>query len=76
MSVMDTARTPNAVLAGGPLHQLPEEARLCFVTDTDDQFKLSLGNRYEHYTRSPETIQHALGVLRVYRWTRSTFVAE
>lgn len=72
---MSPATRPNAILEGGP-SLLPTEERLRFVADQQASLKLPRGNRYEHFRRSPDTVQHELGVLQVYTWTGSTFVAE
>lgn len=69
-------RTPNAFLVGGPLGAVTETDRVCFVEESAESLKLDRGNRYEHYSRSPETLEHETGLLRVYTWTGSTFVAE
>ena len=73
---MSVATTPNAVLAGGPAHSLPEAERLRHITSSESKLKLLRGNRYEHFQRTAETILHELGELRVFAWIGSTYVAE
>ncbi|MEU2826384.1 DUF5988 family protein [Streptomyces sp. HNA39] len=66
---------PNAILQGGST--VPDEERVRFVEDTQDTFKLFLGNRYEHYRPTGTTRTHQDGSdLLVFEWMYRTYVAE
>ncbi len=38
--------------------------------------KLPRGNHYAHLAPTAETVAHGERALRVFRWTRTTYVAE
>jgi hypothetical protein len=68
-------RAPNVILRGGPV-QVTEAHRLRHVTDIETTLKIPLGHAYEHFRPTPETVEHEKGWLRVFEWTRRTYVAE
>ena len=73
---MTVATNPNAILTGGPAESLPDTDRIRSVAVSDINLKVLRGNRYEHFERTPEVIQHELGELSVFSWTGVTYVAE
>ena len=73
---MTVATNPNAILIGGPAAGLPETDRIRSVAVSDTNLKVLHGNRYEHFRRTAEVVQHELGELSVFSWTGVTYVAE
>ncbi|MET7467472.1 DUF5988 family protein [Micromonospora sp. NPDC005686] len=67
---------PNTILLGCPTANFPETAQIRSTADSEQIVKVLNGNRYEHFRRTPEVIQHRLGDLSVFTWTGSTYVAE
>ncbi|WP_254392809.1 DUF5988 family protein [Streptomyces buecherae] len=67
--------TPNALLRGGPVH-LADEARTRHVDERQSHLKLSMGNCYEHFRATQETVSQHGAVLRVFDWEGRTYVAE
>lgn len=67
---------PNVILSGGPVDRLPEHQRIRYVADETDSVKVLMGNRYEHWAPSEQKVTHAQGELRVFHWSRYTYVAE
>ncbi|GAB2926551.1 DUF5988 family protein [Streptomyces mayteni] len=66
---------PNVLLRGGPVH-LPARLRLRHVGDVADTLKLPVGNAYEHFRPTTETVEKDGERLRVFEWVRRTYVAE
>ncbi|ONK10107.1 DUF5988 family protein [Streptomyces sp. MP131-18] len=66
---------PNVLLRGGPV-EVPEQKRTCYVGDVEQPVKVSLGNAYEHFLPTRETVEHEGATLTVYEWSRRTYVAE
>ncbi len=54
----------------------PTHLRVRYLQDCTDRYKLFLGNRYEHFEPSAETVSFGGDDLRVFIWTRRTYVAE
>ncbi|MEU3693359.1 MULTISPECIES: DUF5988 family protein [Streptomyces] len=66
---------PNVILQGG--RAVPDQERVRYVENTEDTFKLFLGNRYEHYRANGSTHAHHDGRgLLVFEWMYRTYVAE
>ncbi|GKQ41830.1 DUF5988 family protein [Streptomyces sp. A012304] len=72
--VMPTV-APNVFLRGGPAW-LPEEERTRHAADVQDNLKLLIGNAYEHFEPTAETEERDGVRLRVFEWTRRTYLAE
>lgn len=66
----------NVILRGGPAADLPDHERIRYVPDPGATLKLARGNHYAHFTPTTETVPHGERALRVFRWTRTTYVAE
>ncbi|MEU3959527.1 DUF5988 family protein [Streptomyces buecherae] len=66
----------NIILRGGPAEDLPDHERVRYVPDPGSMFKLPRGNHYAHFAPTTETVAHGEHALRVFRWTRTTYVAE
>ncbi|RBM18543.1 DUF5988 family protein [Streptomyces sp. PT12] len=66
---------PNVILRGGPLERADPQ-RLRHVRDTEMTLKIPVGNAYEHFHPTPETVLHDGSELRVFEWARRTYVAE
>ncbi|WP_165985272.1 DUF5988 family protein [Streptomyces sp. YIM 98790] len=66
---------PNVLLRGGPdrLHGVPRVHR---ADDSGATLKLACGNAYEHFEPTSETVEHEGHLLRVFRWSRRTYMAE
>ncbi|HXR69794.1 DUF5988 family protein [Actinocrinis sp.] len=67
---------PNAFLRGIPVSLLIDGARERRVDEVDENLKLFMGNRHEHFRPLAETVTIGGRELRVFEWTHSTFVAE
>lgn len=65
----------NAMLRGGPTH-VPTQVRVCRVDDVESTLKLSVGNGYDHFVPTPEIVEQDGCRLRVFEWTRRTYIAE
>lgn len=74
-SISSTDPTPNVILLGGP-PQVGDTERMQYVADVETTLKLPLGNAYEHFEPTPETTEHQGRLLRVFQWSRRTYVAE
>ncbi|MFT2018184.1 DUF5988 family protein [Streptomyces sp. 796.1] len=72
---MPTTSPPNALLRGGPA-QLADEARTRHVAADQSHLKLPMGNCYEHFRATQETVSHQGEELRVFAWEGRTYVAE
>ncbi len=66
---------PNVILRGGPV-QVARDKRVRYVVDIESPVKLPVGNAYEHFRPTPETVEHEGVSLRVFEWSRRTYVAE
>ncbi len=73
---MDPFSPPNAILQGGPAQDLPEHERILFVDESQHIVKVQRGNRYEHFQNLGQTVHRHSTLLRVFEWTRRTYVAE
>ncbi|BAG22909.1 DUF5988 family protein [Streptomyces griseus] len=69
------AHAPNIVLRGGPAW-LPDEQRTRYATDVEGNLKVLFGNAYEHFLPTAETVEQEGVRLRVFEWSRRTYVAE
>ncbi|MFD7919469.1 DUF5988 family protein [Streptomyces sp. NPDC059740] len=67
---------PDAVLVGATPTSLPEHERIRCVGDLHLPLKIFCGNRYEHFVPTRDTVDHPTGVLRVFEWSHTTYVAE
>ena len=70
-----SAPAPNAILRGGPewfVHPSP----MRYVDDIESTLKLLVGNAYEHFQPTEEFMEHEGWRLRVFEWSRRTYVAE
>ncbi|MFC0602416.1 DUF5988 family protein [Streptomyces palmae] len=70
----------NAVLRGAPAllsaDTSPEDERIVTVDDLDQVVKLPRGSHYDHYAPTAEWQERAGRNLRVFVWSRRTYVAE
>ncbi|WP_062218083.1 DUF5988 family protein [Streptomyces sp. NBRC 109706] len=66
---------PNVILRGGPV-QITGRSQLRYHPNVDETIKISVGNAYEHYLPTPETVEHDGSRLTVFEWTRRTYIAE
>ncbi|TVL89504.1 DUF5988 family protein [Streptomyces sp. LX-29] len=70
----------NAVLRGGPaaLSADPavENEWIVRVEDLEQTLKLPCGSHYDHYAPTAEWLERSGRTLRVFRWSRRTYVAE
>ncbi len=73
---MTAPEIPNAFLRGIPTSLLIDGARERRVDEIDENLKLFMGNRHEHFRPLAETVTIGGRELRVFEWTHSTFVAE
>ncbi len=74
---MTSDALPNAMLVGRPGGMtIPERERIRWVHNLQEPVKVFCGNRYEHFHPTLDTVKHPLGLLRVFAWTRTTYVAE
>ncbi|MGK5638816.1 DUF5988 family protein [Streptomyces sp. URMC 126] len=74
---MDDNGAPNVFLSGGSRLAIADEERLRYVSDPGvTTVKVLSGNRYQHFEASPETTLVDDRELRVFVWTRCTYVAE
>ncbi|MDO0930222.1 DUF5988 family protein [Streptomyces sp. DG2A-72] len=46
------------------------------MQDLHQPVKILCGNRYEHFHPTADTMRHPLGLLHVFAWARTTYVAE
>lgn len=67
---------PNALLRGGPADELADRETICQVSDTAAAVKLLRGNRYAHYEPTTEFVTRDDHRLRVFLWSRFTYIAE
>lgn len=75
--IMDANGGPNAFLSGGSSPFIGDQDRLRFLPDLSvDAVKVLFGNRYEHFEAKDETTFVDDRELRVFVWTRCTYVAE
>ncbi|MFI6156908.1 DUF5988 family protein [Kitasatospora sp. NPDC051170] len=70
-----SANLPNVLLTGGP-SELVDAARVIRVEDLDARVTILFGNRYEHFSRSGETVETTQGELHVFTWAYRTYIAE
>ncbi|MFE7383371.1 DUF5988 family protein [Streptomyces zhihengii] len=70
-----TGQLPNVVLRGGPAW-LPDEERTRYATDVEAHLKVLFGNAYEHFLPTAESVEREGVRLRVFEWSRRTYVAE
>ncbi|MFT2014445.1 DUF5988 family protein [Streptomyces sp. 796.1] len=70
------AEEANVILRGGPAADLPDHERIRYVHDPGATLKLHRGNHYAHFAPTAETVPHGERALRVFHWTRTTYVAE
>lgn len=74
---MDANGAPNVFLSGGSSPFIGDEDRLRYLPDpTVNAVKVLSGNRYEHFEDKAETTVIDDRELRVFVWTRCTYVAE
>ncbi len=66
---------PNVILRGGPV-QVTGENGMRYHANVNEKIKISVGNAYEHYLPTPETTEHGGVRLRVFQWSRRTYIAE
>lgn len=66
---------PNAILRGGP-SSWPDDLRVLALDDPESTCKLLNGNRYEHFEPTRELAVRGGRQLRVFAWTRCTYIAE
>jgi Family of unknown function (DUF5988) len=66
---------PNVILRGGPI-PVADPASMRYVDDTDSTLKLPIGNAYEHFRPTGESLEHEGRNLRIFEWIRRTYVAE
>ncbi|WP_234320397.1 DUF5988 family protein [Streptomyces sp. SBT349] len=75
--IMDDNGAPNVFLSGGSRAAIADEERLCYLPDLDvAKVSVLRGNCYEHFEASSETTLVDGRELRVFVWTRRTYVAE
>jgi hypothetical protein len=67
---------PNIALRGGPSGSAAADSTIYYEQGPNEVYKLPLGNRYEHFTPTEETVSVGDRQLRVYEWTHTTYVAE
>lgn len=67
---------PNALLIGGPASCFGENGRIWSAERPDAAVKMLNGNRYEHFSPTPETVVVDGRRLRIFVWTGYTKVAE
>ncbi|WP_225798269.1 DUF5988 family protein [Streptomyces aculeolatus] len=74
---MDDNDAPNVFLKGGSPSAIDDDERLRYLPDPDvAKVRVLRGNRYEHFEASSETTRVGDRELRVFVWTRCTYVAE
>ncbi len=74
---MDVNGAPNVFLSGGSRTAIADEERLRYLPDLSvTKVKVLCGNRYEHFEASTDTTLVDDRELRVFVWTRCTYVAE
>lgn len=74
---MDDNGAPNVFLSGGSRTAIADEERLRYLPDLNvTKVKVLCGNRYEHFEASTDTTLVDDRELRVFVWTRCTYVAE
>lgn len=66
---------PNAILRGGP-EQFAPPSHTRYVDDLGSKLKVFVGHAWEHFEPTEEFLEHEGRSLRVFQWTRRTFVAE
>lgn len=71
-----SVREVNAMLRGGPAVGISDGERIRYVPESEYAVKLLRGNRYEHFESTSETVRVRGQNLRVFVWTRNTYVAE
>lgn len=75
--IMESHAAPNVFLSGGSSPYIGERDRLRYLPDLEvDAVKVLCGNRYEHFEANAETTVVEDRELRVFVWTRCTYVAE
>lgn len=75
--IMDANGVPNVFLSGGSCPYIDDADRLRYVPDPAvDRVKVLSGNRYEHFEANAETTVIEDQEVRVFVWTRCTYVAE
>jgi hypothetical protein len=72
---MTSSPPPNVILRGGP-EQFAPPSHTRYVDDTATKLKLFVGNAWEHYEPTEEFMEHDGRNLRVFEWSRRTYVAE
>lgn len=74
---MNDNGAPNVFLSGGSRSAIADEERLRYLPDLNvTKVKILCGNRYEHFEASADTKLVGDRELRVFVWTRRTYVAE
>jgi hypothetical protein len=66
---------PNAILHGGPEH-LADDSRTRYIDDIESTLKLPIGNAYDHFVPTGKFMEHEGKNLRIFEWSRRTYVAE
>jgi hypothetical protein len=75
--IMDDDGAPNVFLSGGSRTAIADGERLRYLPDLNvTKVKVLCGNRYEHFEASTDTTLIDDRELRVFVWTRCTYVAE
>lgn len=75
--IMDANGGPNVFLSGGVSPYIGDQDRLRYLPDASvNAVKVLFGNRYEHFEANAETTVVGDRELRVFVWTRCTYVAE
>lgn len=70
-----SAPEPNVILRGGP-SSWSDERRVLALVDPENTYKPLNGNRYEHFEPTEELVVRDGRKLRVFAWTRCTYIAE
>jgi hypothetical protein len=74
--MIDSLEEPNVILTGGPSSFFGNERRFWNTARLDTDVKLLNGNRYEHFSPTPETVFVAGRKLQIFVWSGFTKVAE
>ncbi|MGH3416535.1 MAG: DUF5988 family protein [Actinocrinis sp.] len=74
----DATAVPDAFLSGIPTSLLIDGSREYRVGEDgiDEDLRLFMGNRHEHFRPLAETVRIGGRELRVFEWTHSTFTAD
>jgi hypothetical protein len=74
--MIDAMQEPNAILTGGPASMFQNGPRIWAAASPDADVKLLNGNRYEHFSPTPETVFVDGRRLQIFVWSSYTKVAE